>query len=102
MLVPLLRSIQHDSACNLSLVACGSHGTESSASVGEIADEGFPVNEMITLFRGHRTAMARSIGKGVLEFTEYFSNHRPDVVVILGDRFEIFSAAIAVAWRIFI
>ncbi|MDX8498956.1 UDP-N-acetylglucosamine 2-epimerase [Mesorhizobium sp. VK4C] len=41
------------------------------------------------------TAMTRVIGQAVISFADAYERHKPDVVLILGDRFEILSAALA-------
>ena len=40
-------------------------------------------------------SISKSFSKGVIEFSKLFQKVKPDIIIILGDRFEIFSAAIA-------
>jgi UDP-hydrolysing UDP-N-acetyl-D-glucosamine 2-epimerase len=44
------------------------------------------------------TTMAKSVGFAVVEFSSEFQRLRPDVVVLIGDRYEAFAAAIAAAY----
>ena len=39
--------------------------------------------------------ISKSFSKGVVKFSKLFQNFKPNIIVILGDRFEIFSAAVA-------
>src|SRR3989344_6929592 len=41
---------------------------------------------------------AKTVGIGVIEFSTFFSQLRPDIVVVRGDRFEVLAAAIAAAY----
>src|SRR6185437_5754192 len=44
------------------------------------------------------TTMAKSIGFGVVEFASEFHRLKPDVVVLIGDRYEALAAAVAAAY----
>ncbi|MEK7088144.1 MAG: UDP-N-acetylglucosamine 2-epimerase, partial [Patescibacteria group bacterium] len=41
---------------------------------------------------------AKTAGIGIVEFSTFFNQLRPDVVVLRGDRFEVLSAAVAAAY----
>jgi UDP-hydrolysing UDP-N-acetyl-D-glucosamine 2-epimerase len=80
----------------LSIIATGMHlAPEFGMTVDQIAADGFAVALRVeTLGRGDdATAMAQAIGKGVAGFAAAFDQLRPDLVLLLGDRYEIFAAA---------
>ena len=62
--------------------------------------DGFTVNGEVYLeLEGSTPAtMAKSVGFGTVEFASEFQRLRPDVVLLIGDRYEALSAAIAAAY----
>jgi UDP-N-acetylglucosamine 2-epimerase (non-hydrolysing)/GDP/UDP-N,N'-diacetylbacillosamine 2-epimerase (hydrolysing) len=64
-------------------------------TVDQIVADGIDVAMRIeTLGQGDdATAMAEAIGRGVAGFAHAFDRLRPDLVLLLGDRYEIFAAA---------
>ena len=90
--------IQNDPDLDLLLVVTGSHLLlEYGASIREIELDGFVVDHKVDIVDSSDTAhgIAQSIGRGVIGFSAAFSQLTPDVVLLLGDRYEIFSAATA-------
>jgi len=65
-----------------------------------IAD-GFRVDEEIymELEGSVLSTMAKSIGMGIIEFASAFQRLKPDFVLIIGDRYEALSAAIAAVYQ---
>lgn len=94
----LLRELQKDPQVDLILVATGMHlAEEFGATFRQIESDGFRINchiEML-LSSDTPTANAKSTALGLMSFADYFKNVLPDIIVILGDRFEIFAAASA-------
>ena len=45
--------------------------------------------------------ITKSIGLGLIGFSEAFDELSPDIVILLGDRFEMFAAASADWWPVF-
>ncbi len=76
-------------------------GTHLSAKYGntldEILDDGLEVAACVPIVPDATgaTAIAKALGVGVARFTAYLSEHHPDMVMVLGDRYEIFAATIA-------
>ncbi|MET2832178.1 UDP-N-acetylglucosamine 2-epimerase [Mesorhizobium shangrilense] len=64
-----------------------------ASSLCPIHQVDFMPNESIAL--SDHTAMTRVIGQAVISFADAFERYKPDVVLVLGDRFEILSAALA-------
>jgi UDP-hydrolysing UDP-N-acetyl-D-glucosamine 2-epimerase len=63
----------------------------------EIEKDGFQISAKVDILvpEDSNLAMAQSTGQGVSKLAETFSSLKPDWIVLLGDRFEIFAAASA-------
>ena len=94
----LIDAIQASSVLSLQLIVTGAHlSTEFGFTVQEIIDDGYPISRKIEMLLSSDTpvGVAKSTGLGVLSFADAFSDLQPDLILILGDRYEIFSAATA-------
>jgi UDP-hydrolysing UDP-N-acetyl-D-glucosamine 2-epimerase len=62
-----------------------------------IEDDGFEIADKIDLQieSDKPEYIAKSIGVGVIGFARSFSEHRPEILLVLGDRFEMFAATVA-------
>jgi UDP-hydrolysing UDP-N-acetyl-D-glucosamine 2-epimerase len=96
--LPILRRIESDNDLRLWLFAAGMHlRPEYGMTVNAIRADGFRIVEKIDML-GHSDSprdIADSIGRGVIGFAKAFSRFIPDVLVVLGDRFEMYSAVLA-------
>lgn len=91
----LMMRLQKDDAVYLQIVATGMHlSPEFGLTIDQIEQDGFQVNEKVEMLLSGDTATAisKSIGLGVISFTDAFHRLNPDLIVVLGDRFEIFAA----------
>jgi len=98
LLRPLLRALVDDPVFELDVIVTGMHLVpEQGETWREVERDGFRIAEKVNLdIAGDRpTAIARAIGTGVAGMSDAFARMRPDIVVLLGDRFEIFAAAVA-------
>ncbi len=94
----LMRAVHGSRDLRLQLMACGSHlGRAFGGSIRQIREDGLPIAaELDTLPRREDGAgLARAIGLGTARFGEAFSRLRPDLLVVLGDRYELLCAACA-------
>lgn len=94
----LLRAIQAEASLRLHLIAAGMHlSPEFGMTVEQIEADGFAVSDRIEMLLSSDTPLgtAKSIGLGVIGFAETFARTKPDLVVVLGDRFEMHAAALA-------
>lgn len=92
----LMRDIQADPECQLQMVVTGMHlSPEFGLTWRVLEQDGFPIDARVETVLSSDTAagIAKSIGLGVIGFADNFTRMRPDVVVLLGDRYEIFAAA---------
>jgi UDP-hydrolysing UDP-N-acetyl-D-glucosamine 2-epimerase len=89
----------HDSASlDLQLIVTGMHlSPEFGLSYREIEADGLPIAERIEILLSSDTAtgVSKAVGLGLIGFADAFDRLKPDLLVLLGDRFEILAAATA-------
>lgn len=92
----LLRDMQEDPDLDLRLIVTGMHlSSEFGMTIREIEKDGLPIArrvEMLLSSDSHGGA-AKSLGLGVIGMSEALEELKPDLVLLLGDRFEILAAA---------
>lgn len=94
----LLRDIRSDSDFQLQIVATGSHlSPEFGLTYQVIESDGFAIDARVEMLLSSDTpvGIAKSLGLGVIGLGAAFSRLRPDLIILLGDRFEIMAAALA-------
>ena len=100
----IIKGIFEDPALELQLIVTGMHlSSEFGLTVNEIKNDGFPISEKVEMLLSSDTesAISISMGVGIIGFAKAYERLRPDVIVVLGDRFEILSAVVsAVPFRI--
>lgn len=92
----LLKDIQSDPDLTLQLLVSGMHlSPEFGDTYKQIEKDGFKIDEKIEILLSSDSPVgtAKSMGLGVLGFADALSRLAPDVLVILGDRFEALAAA---------
>ena len=92
----VLHDLRDDPAFELQLVATGMHLAHAFGhTVDEIEHDGFAIDRKVEMLVAGDSpaAIARSIGLGVIGMTDALEQLRPEIVLVLGDRFEIFAAA---------
>ena len=101
LLRPVVQKLAASSTLQLQLVATGAHlCPRLGETVREIEADGVPIAARLPIFVGDENEpVAVTIARTITVFDAYFSAHRPDAVLLLGDRFEIFAAATAAAAR---
>ena len=95
---PVLEGIRRAGGLELILFVAGMHlEPDFGSTVREIEADGFAIAERIAMLeRGDSPeAVAVSTGRGVEGFARAFARRRPDLLVVLGDRFEMLAAAVA-------
>jgi GDP/UDP-N,N'-diacetylbacillosamine 2-epimerase (hydrolysing) len=92
----LMKEIEAHSELELQVIATGMHlSPEFGLTVQEIEKDGFNINGRVEMLLSSDTpvGVTKSIGIGVIGFADEISRLQPDIIVLLGDRFEIFAAA---------
>jgi len=100
----IIKGIREDSDLELQLIVTGMHlSPEFGLTVKEIEKDDFPIAERVEMLLSSDTeiAISTSMGLGMIGFAKAYERLKPDIIVVLGDRFEILSAvAAAVPFRI--
>lgn len=95
ILYPLIKKLHEDCFFELKIVVTGSHLSENfGLTYQDILADGFCIDEKIDILSCEDTphATTTAMGKAMMQFGEYFSKNKPDITLVLGDRYEIFSA----------
>ena len=90
----LMKEIEADEDLELQLIVTGMHlSPEFGLTYKEIEKE-FKINKKIEMLISSDTAIAisKSMGLAQIGFAEAYEELKPDILVVLGDRYEIFSA----------
>ncbi|ARO28764.1 UDP-N-acetylglucosamine 2-epimerase protein [Rhizobium sp. NXC14] len=98
---PVMRAINADADLELLTVCAGTMLLERFGQAEKIVGaDGFKIDGRVFLeVEGSIPAtMAKSIGLGVIEFSTEFQRLQPDIVLLIGDRYEALAAAIAAAY----
>ena len=97
-LTPLLAAIEADTGLRLLLFVAGAHLlSRFGLTVRAIEADGWPIGARIEGAPDDDTpeAIAAGAGAAVAGFARAFAAHRPDLLVVLGDRVEMLAAAVA-------
>lgn len=98
LLRPLMQEIAGDRRLKLQILCSGMHlSREFGFTYKEIELDGFDINEKVDMILGSDSpeGICKSTGLGIGKFAESYAKLKPDIVVVLGDRFETFAAAFA-------
>lgn len=100
----IIKGIHEDPELELQLIVTGMHlSPEFGFTVKEIEKDGFPIAERVEMLLSSdtETTIATSMGLGMIGFAGAYERLKPDILVVLGDRFEILAAvSAAVPFRI--
>ncbi len=101
LLRPVIQKLAASRALTLQLVVTGAHlCPRLGATVAEIEADGLPIAARLPIFSDDAAEpAARTIARTLTVFDNHFAARRPDAVLLLGDRFEIFAVAAAAAAR---
>jgi len=94
----IMQGIRDDPDLDLQLLVTGMHLSPAFGSTYiDIERDGFQIDAKVPVLTELDTpvGVARSMGLGLAGFAQTFADLKPDVIVVLGDRYEIFSAVAA-------
>ena len=94
----LMQEIEASEALTLQVVVTGMHlSPEFGLTYREIEQAGFNIDAKVEMLVSADTASAvtKSMGLGLIGYADAYARLSPDLIVLLGDRFEIFAAAAA-------
>ena len=92
---PLLKKLQSDPFFSLSVIAFGTHlSLKFGFTVNKIKEDGFPVTHQLETMPpdDHPEGISIAMGKTILAFSSLWAKEKFDVVLCLGDRYEMFAA----------
>ena len=98
ILRPLLRRLAQSEKCELQLVVGGMHfHKRQGMTIREIREDGFPIAAEVPIAEasGGDGGITDSFAEAVCGFGKAYARLQPDLIVLLGDRFEMFAAATA-------
>jgi len=94
----LMKEVQSHPRLNLQIIATGMHlSPEFGMTYREIENDGFVIDRKIEMLTSSDSGVgiAKSMGLGMIGFADALAQLNPDIMVVLGDRFEIFAAVSA-------
>ncbi len=100
-LKPVMEAIEASKGLELQVIAAGTMVLERfDRTVELVRADGFPVSSEVYMELEGSTpvTMAKSVGFGIVEFSNELQRLHPDFVVIIGDRYEALSASMAAAF----
>lgn len=94
----VMQGIKDEPSLTLQIVATGMHlSPQFGNTYQELECDGFAIDRKVEMLTGSDTpvGIAKSMGHGLIGFADALNELNPDLIVVLGDRFEIFSAVSA-------
>lgn len=94
----VMQGIKDDPELTLQVIATGMHlSPEFGLTYREIEQDGFQIDRKVEMLTSSDTpvGIAKSMGLGLIGFADALNELQPDLIVVLGDRFEIFTAVSA-------
>jgi GDP/UDP-N,N'-diacetylbacillosamine 2-epimerase (hydrolysing) len=94
----VMQGIEDDPDLALQIIATGMHlSPEFGLTYQEIEKDGFQIDRKVEMLTSSDTpvGVAKSMGLGMIGFADALNELAPDLLVVLGDRFEILSAVAA-------
>ena len=94
----VIQNVSDEPDLVLQIVATGMHlSPEFGLTYTEIEADGYHIDRKVEMLVSSDTpiGVSKSIGLGIIGFADVLSDLKPDIVVVLGDRFEIYAAATA-------
>lgn len=98
LLKTIIEKVNASDSMELQLVVTGMHlSPEFGLTYQEIEQDGYPITTKIEMLLSSDTSVGitKSMGLAMISFADYYEVHKPDIVIILGDRYEMLAAASA-------
>lgn len=94
----LMKEIEVADGLELQIIVTGTHlSPEFGLTFKQIEQDGFTINHKVEMLLSSDTevGISKSMGLGMIGFSDVYYDIQPNLLVVLGDRFEIFAAASA-------
>lgn len=98
LLKPIITKLNMVKEFELRIVATGMHlSDEFGMTYQEIEQDGFTIHKKIEILRDGNTStdVSKSMGQALFGFSEYFEDLKPDLLIVLGDRYETLAVCCA-------
>lgn len=98
LLTPVMRTLDADPEFELSICVTGTHLSPAfGLTYKQIEADGFTISEKVEMLLSSDTksGMAKSMGLGIIGFSDAFTRLQPDLLLVLGDRYELLAACSA-------
>ena len=95
---PVLKAISEDPRLEYRLIVSGTHLKRTfGRTLNEIEEDGFQVHSQVEMLSADDdlSITAQAIGSGIINVSRALDDLKPDVLMVYGDRFETFAAAVA-------
>jgi len=100
LLRPLILKLKQVAAFDVHVVVTGAHlAPEFGLTYKDIEHDGIEIDEKIEILLCSDTpsSISKSMGLAMIGFAEYFRKLKPDMLIVLGDRYETFAVAATAA-----
>ena len=98
LLYYLIKAINNHKSLKLSLIVTGSHlSAEFGNTYKEIEKDGFKIDAKVKILNKSDNffSVSKATAAGLIGFSKVYSKIKPDLIIILGDRYEMLAAAAA-------
>jgi len=98
LLRPLIRKVRNENEFQIQIIASGMHlSPEFGLTYREIEQDGFVIDEKVEMLLSSDTGIgvAKSMGVALIGYSDAVNRLKPDVLVVLGDRFEALAVSTA-------
>lgn len=98
LLKPLINKLNLENEFDVKLVVTGAHlSPEFGLTYKEIEETGIGIDEKIEILLSSDTAssISKSMGLAMISFADYFAKIKPDMLIVLGDRYETLAVVIS-------
>lgn len=98
LLLPLISAVEKDEELSLDLIVTGTHLSRNHGyTLDQIISDGYPIAHKIPILEDDNSSYGVSctMANALKGFAKCFSDDRPDIVIILGDRTEMLAVASA-------
>lgn len=87
-----INCIANDKDLELQLVVTGTHlSKDFGYTVNEIEEDGFPISERVEILMSSDSTIgiSKTMGIAFISFADVFSRLEPDIIIVVGDRYEL-------------
>ncbi|MEA4804376.1 UDP-N-acetylglucosamine 2-epimerase [Acetobacterium wieringae] len=98
LLKPLIIKLNNEEAFEIEIAVTGAHlSPEFGLTYREIEEDHIVINEKIEILLNSDTptAISKTMGLALFGFADYFSRINPDLLIVLGDRYETLAIVLA-------